>query len=155
MLTLREFVMKLTSNEHFRVYMPNRDCLGFESYMIPHSAPGVLYSFDDEEYLEKYMHQKYIKSFWHAFDSDEETLQFLEKYGNYIVHSIEISNCWDWQVGNENSENCFNIFITGDQPETECWCCHHALRRDTDVPDPKDLDCQNCITFKKLKGDQK
>ena len=115
MLTLKEFVLELTSNEHFRVYMPNRDCLGFESYLVPHSAPGVLYDFDNEVYWEELQNQKYKHAFWHKTECDDETKEFLEKYGDHKVFSIEISSCRDWKAEDETTaadpEPCFNVFI--------------------------------------------
>ena len=92
MMTLREFVEKVNFHEHYRVYQPNRDCLIYESYFKVHSP----YFFDNahEEAHEwfnsaYYDNNDFCDDVRHAKELDEETKTFLEKFGDYIVFSLE------------------------------------------------------------------
>ena len=113
MLTLRELLLELDKTSQFRVYMPNRDCLGFESFYLPHSAPGVLKShkFFDEKTWDGFKKRQYCKrAFRSSYDDlDEETKELIDQYGDKKVHSLESSDYINFDTG--ESDNCLDIFI--------------------------------------------
>lgn len=129
MMTLREFVMKVNFREHFRVYMPNRDCLIYESYFKVHSP----YYFDevhkDDWYKDTYFtNNDYCDNVYMGI-IDEETQVLLDEFGEYEVQYMECSNfsprkiytdengklcfesCIDPSYPNQKILNCFNLFI--------------------------------------------
>lgn len=172
MITLREFVCKVGKREHFRVYMPNRDCLAYESYFTHHSAikitkKGLTLDFDDDYYD----NNKYCDNVYKGI-IDKDTENFLNCYGDYEVFSVECcgfrpTNMYKGKDGKLKIEetrdearpyseilNCFNLFIIPYDKEHTCGCdrCHHALIKDSKkthrgyicVPDKKDIECKQC-----------
>ena len=91
MMTLREFVEKVNSHEHFRVYQPNRDCLIYESYFKIHSS----YDFrcvERNQYQHGYYEDNdYCNDVLKTKELDEETKVFLDKFGDYEVFRMECS----------------------------------------------------------------
>lgn len=88
MMTLKEFVEKVNFFEHFRVYQPNRDCLIYESYFKVHSP----YFWDKKRYLDfnkdYYEDNDYCDNAYNKV-IDKETKEFLKRFGNYEVFSLE------------------------------------------------------------------
>ena len=130
MMTLREFVEKVNFYEHYRVYQPNRDCLIYESYFTIHSP----YYWDEEHKDEWFNHDYWDNNHYNpncrrTHELDKETKIFLEKFGDYIVSSLECSGFYPSNyTKDENGElqiehvvdesqphlevlNCFNVFI--------------------------------------------
>ena len=134
MMTLREFLEKVNTNEHYRIYQPNRDCLVFESYFKVHSP--YRFSTATDEKREWFQHDYWdnndfcddIRSFK---EPDEETKEFLERFGDFIVFRLECGSFLPTKMykdetgkfrikyysedplrpGITNSIPCFNIFI--------------------------------------------
>lgn len=102
MLTLKELLLELNKFDHFRVYMPNRDCLLFESFFLPHSEPGILKDLDLDDDLEwdsqweQFRNRKYCQRKWRSSidELDEETKILLTKYGDHQVFSLDASSCY-------------------------------------------------------------
>lgn len=132
MLTLKELILELNRFDHFRVYKPNRDCLIFESFLSPHSEPGILKYLDynnDSEWnaqWDLFRSRKYCqrKRRLSLDDLDEETKMLLSKYGDCRVISIEASSCYvtdfirnrlspaiDVLQPNADSVECLDIYI--------------------------------------------
>ena len=131
MVTLKEFVLNLNKDTQFRVYLPNRDCLIYESFHSPHvTEPGILSSiWDEDTYYINRKNQQYcpVNLRLNLNILDYETKIFLEKFGDYEIHSIECSSCFkDYFIYNEeldrweikhfedspnNIEACFDLFI--------------------------------------------
>jgi len=129
MMTLREFVEKVNSNEQFRVYQPNRDCLIYESYFTVHSP----YYFDDKHEVpdynkDYYENNDYCDDVYKFRTMDDETKTFLEKFGDYVVFRMECSSfkprkmrltdtggliqeVQDESMPNREYLDCFNLFI--------------------------------------------
>ena len=131
-MTLKEF-LKVNWHEHFRIYQPNRDCLIYESYREVHSP----YFFDEEhEKNREYINNQFWISNGYCDDVyqypeviDRETKQFLERFGDYEVFSIEIGSfrpesmytddedklhiesVMDGRYPNQEYLECYNIFI--------------------------------------------
>lgn len=98
MLTLRELLMELANdNSQFRVYMPNRDCLGYESYFEYPAAPGVLGDFFEDMHAvavrtaNRYKPMVYRALGWDKLDNNLQA--FLEKYGESEVFRLEVGTC--------------------------------------------------------------
>lgn len=91
-MTLREFLEEVNAHEHYRIYQPNRDCLIFESYFKIHSP----YTFKQTDDIDSWYQMDYYDNNDYCNDVyfghlDEETEIFLERFGNYIVCSLECS----------------------------------------------------------------
>jgi len=127
-MTLREFLEEVNFHEHYRIYLPNRDCLIFESYFKIHSPYDL--KTDSLELINDYWDNNYYCDDIYAFrDQDEQTKALLERYGNCEVFSLEIGNfkpcnlkkCEDGGITVDEVVdrtkpysdylNCFNVFI--------------------------------------------
>lgn len=86
-MTLREFIEKINGGEQYRVFMPNRDCLIYESYYKVHSP----YYFNDtlEPRDDFFENNPYCNDVYQHKELDEETKSFLDKYGNCEIFKIE------------------------------------------------------------------
>lgn len=137
MMTLREFITKVNFYEHYRIYAPNRDCLIYESYFKVHSP----YYFDKEHEtsleLNKQFYQDndYCDSVRKSKELDEETKLMLERYGDYLVFSMECSSCCPRRIYTDANDclhfeqkedpsqpgcatlGCFNLFIIAPKGE--------------------------------------
>lgn len=117
MLTLRELLLEVNQDDYFRIFNPNRDCLEFESFYLPHDPWAKTDSFIFQKRSWRLNYE----------DLDADTKKLLDDYGDYIVFSIECSStkCVDI-IKKENDEgfefipsknyphdiaNCLNIFI--------------------------------------------
>ena len=135
MLTLNEFITNIYDGGHFRVYMPNRDCLGYESYREHHCAPGIIGDINKD--IEDVLHWRsnnFISTPFRGYSDksqinwDEETKEFLKRYGDCEVTYIEIARCntanfiyvsmygitsveLEKNEDHDDYEDCFNIFI--------------------------------------------
>ena len=136
MMTLREFITQVNSHEHYRVYQPNRDCLIFESYFKVHS-PYILKDmftrgrdYDGPWFNHNYYdNNDYCDDVFQVKKYDQETLDFLETFGDYIVFRMECCSCSPMKMykGNDGELKiehlrdshypdrdyipCFNLFI--------------------------------------------
>ncbi len=130
-MTLREFLTDIAPHEHYRVFIPNRDCLAFESFFTIHS-PNYYDNIEEHTWQfkkEYYENNPYCGDIYdYNKEMDEETKQFLDKYGKYQIFSLEISTfrpynkvikkgviklkaAKDKLRPNSNYLNCFDIFI--------------------------------------------
>ena len=135
MLTLNEFITNIYDSGHFRVYIPNRDCLGYESFREHHCAPGVIGDFYKD--LEATVHQVsncFVSTPFRGYRDkskinwDEETKEFLKQYGDCEVTYVEVARCNTADIiytriydtpsvelrrneDHDNYEDCLNIFI--------------------------------------------
>lgn len=190
MITLREF-LKMIRDEQYRIYQPNRDCLIFESYFKVHSPyyfdKAEEHSFklkdeywDDNDYCRGVYTEGYKDPAY-----DEETANFLDRFGDYEVFSVECSSVLptkmykgkDGQLKFEHNRDprlpdrdyvpCFNIFIIS-YDKDHVWecdrCMHGLLKPDPEdrngcsrFPDPKDVECKQCWRFleNNRKGERK
>ena len=127
-MTLRDFIERVNGGEQYRVFMPNKDCLIFESYLKVHSP----YYFRDDclELRHDYFENNYYcNDVYTTKELDEETKEFLAKYGNCEVFRIECGGFIPHNVitdenGNTKIEtvvdeyrphsgylDCFNLFV--------------------------------------------
>ena len=128
-MTLKEFVTKVNFFEHFRVYQPNRDCLIYESYFKVHSP----YFWDKKHYLDfnkdYYNNNEYCENVYNRV-IDKETKEFLKRFGNYEVFSLECGSFRPCSFKRDENDNlvivetvderkphcselsCFEVFIT-------------------------------------------
>lgn len=166
-MKLREF-LKVARNTHYRIYLPNRDCLIFESFFKVHSP----FFFDDkheEEFkanLDYYDNNDFCDNAAHLLNRDpaydEETKIFLEKYGDMEVFAVEISSFRPTRIfkkdgvitteSKDEVKECLDIFITFfDATKTwGCRGCHLSLINANGecVPDPKDAGCKHCWRYR-------
>lgn len=128
-MTLREFIEEVNFHEHYRVYLPNRDCLIFESYFRIHS-PYDLETDSTDLNKDYWDNNYYCDDVYVLREPDEQTKAFLNKYGDCEIFSLEIGGfkpcnlkkCKDGGVTVEsvtdrmhpysNYLNCFDVFIT-------------------------------------------
>ena len=90
-MTLREFIEKVNFHEHYRVFIPNRDCLLFVSYATIHSP----YDFEKDslELNNDYWDNNfYCDDVYTRKEPDKQTKDFLDKYGDCKIFSMEIGS---------------------------------------------------------------
>lgn len=133
MMTLKEFLEKVNFHEHYRIYQPNRDCLIFESYFKVHSPyrfkKGI--SFTEQFQDDYFNNNEFCDDVRLCKEPDDETKEFLERFGNYEVIGLECGafrpcNMHEGEDGNLKIDyykedplrpgladyiNCFNVFI--------------------------------------------
>lgn len=166
-MKLREF-LKVARNTHYRIYLPNRDCLIFESFFRVHSP----FFFDDEPEeeisrvnLDYYDNNNFCDNAAHLLNRDpaydEETKIFLEKCGDMEVYSVEISSFRPSRIirkggvitseSKDEVKECLDIFITHFNAQMTWGCrgCHLSLINadGESVPDPKDAGCRHCWRY--------
>lgn len=131
MLTLREFLEEVNAHEHYRIYLPNRDCLLFESYFKVHSP----YYFDGkEEHLlklkdEYWENNDFCDDVRHCKEFDKETKELLDRYGNYKVHSLECSGFRPKKVYKGDNDKIKVDYLEGDplRPNSEYIDCFNVF----------------------------
>lgn len=183
MISLREF-LKLIRSEHYRVYYPNRDCLFFESFLVHHSPyrfpTGTIVMRESPEYYQENRYNDAIRhKGWRDPAYDEETKEFLERFGEKFVHSVEISSFLPFEWFHDDNGNmrtnvvknlpgqddfgyieCFDIFICDYSPflDKGCMFCPRAIAPLTPgvpaarVGDPGDPACRGCKWFANPSG---
>ena len=128
-MTLREFIEKINFYEHYRVYLPNRDCLIFESYFKIHSPYYFNKDGTDDWFNENYYsNNTYFDGVYKTKKLDEETKIFLDRFGDCEIFSLEIGSFRPCKIVNKDNSNlkieyvvdenrpgtylnCFDIFI--------------------------------------------
>ena len=98
MIMLKEFILNLNKDTQFRVYLPNRDCLIYESFHSLHvTEPGILSLICDEDiyYINKKNQQycHYITTmFYHDRSIVKSNYSPLNKDDRWIVFPWEMED---------------------------------------------------------------
>ena len=129
MMTLKEFITKVNFHEHYRIYQPNRDCLIFESYFKVHSP----YYFDKKhniyDFNKKYYEDNmYCNDIYKSKKLDKETKAFLNRFGDYVVISLECSSFKPYNIMATESGGC-RLEEAHDEfrPDCDCLSCFNVF----------------------------